>query len=266
MTDTGNTALTQVSQEGFLKTGGPGTYVIEGRSNSGKNYLLDHMVTQAYHKGLTFSNVITYSGSQEENDSLNFIEKLYDSDTWAITKSLDEILYAIQMRKKHIGEMRKKIGEKDASRFKRSNPLLIVLDDFGGTVNMTTNTKNPWYNVVTTVRNLGIYLIMLIQYPKQIGPSFWNNCKLVCSFDRSEKGLKHYCSTTGMGMDKYLLKEVLDWLRDKHKYLLWWNDWTPKETLPRLPWVGYPVRMGSIPLLESLEDPPQSMEDKSESE
>lgn len=234
--------------QGILVLGGPGAYVIEGRSNSGKNFLLDHMITHAKHSGLEFSNIVTFSGSQEENDSLNFIETLYNSDIWAIAKSLAEVEFVVMTRKKHLASLRaEKGGDEDAKRFKADNPMLLILDDFGGLVNMTTNVKSQWYQYITTVRNMGIYLVMLIQYPKQIGPAFWNQCKAVISFDRSETGLRHYAKAAGITLSKQVLAKILSWMKKKHRYLVWFRDWNIDEPLPDQPWVGYK--------LEAMEQP-----------
>lgn len=244
-----------VSAGGVLLIGGPGPYVIEGKTNSGKSFLLDHIVTHAKHRGLVFSNVITYSGSQAENDSLNFIETLYDPMQWTITKKLEEIRYLITVRKDHIAMMRKlPDGENEAKRFKRENPLLIILDDFGGMMNLTTNVKNPWYTIVTTLRNMGIYMIMLIQYPKQIGPSFWNQCRAILSFDRTTDGLKYYSRTSGMPLAKDAIDKILLWLKTRHRYLVWFMDWTLINELPSTPWLADPVTTGTCPVFHSLEE------------
>lgn len=254
-----NPSVKTVSIDGVLKCGGPGCYVFEGRSNSGKNYLLEHQVRHARRQGLAFSNIISFSGSQEENDSLNFIETLYSPEAWTIALSLDEVLYCISKRKEHVGELKAKLGALAAKKFKKDNPLLVILDDIGGLASLTQTQNNPWFQVVTTMRNLGIYMVFLIQYPKQIGPGFWNNCRALCSFDRSDSGLKYYCSTSGMSMDIALRKEVLEWLREKHRFLMWWNDWILEgQKLPSLPWAVNALKEGCIPLIEPLEGEPCS--------
>lgn len=238
-----------VEQHGIITCGGAGTYVFLGPSDSGKNVCFKHALKQAFARGLVFDSVISYSSTQEFNDSLDVIEEVSDTERWARCKSKDEILLVFEHRKQHFKSMsimldpelgRPKTKE-EIKEWAMDHPIAIVLDDFGGEINMSRNTDNPWYSLVTMARHIGVYFFMMIQFKTAIGPAFWTNLRCIVSFDRSEEILKKIATCGGFNKYKDYTKQVSKWLATPYAFTLWWCSWRLQSERPQLPWLVYPV-------------------------
>ena len=239
-----------VEQQGIFVCGGPGTYIFLGPTDSGKNVCFRHTLIQAYNNGLVFSGVISYSTTSGFSDSLDVIEEVSDTDRWAKAKTPDELLAVFNHRVEHFNAMGLMVDpelgrprtKSEIKQWGQDHPLLFILDDFGGKVNMSRNTDNPWYTLITTARHLGIYFVMIIQYNKAIGPSFWNNPRAVISFDRNVKVMKMIAEGGGFG--KYCNKvssQLVKWSSKQYAFTLWWISWKLPSERPMLPWMVHPV-------------------------
>lgn len=225
-----------VGKVGVFPIGGPGTYIFEGKTGSGKNFLLNFFLCKA--KGhLNFSNVISLSSTQAEAGSLDFLAKLYDPEYWAQTKTQKELMGLIETRKRHCAKIKESQGKEEVEKFVLRNPLLVIVDDMGGKTNTTTSLNNEWYNTFTTVRHLGIYLVMLIQYHKQIGPAYVDNTRALITFASNATALKHFSECCGMTLNKHDTATVQGFLRTRFNFLLWWRNWLREDNLPDLPWL-----------------------------
>lgn len=225
---------------GPLVVGGPGTYMIEGSTGSGKSMLLRQILLLTA-PVLRFTNIISYSNTQDSTSSLDFIPEIFPErvSRWAKAKDVEEVLWVLEHRKKTMKAL-KRAGE-DQDSWAMENPILILVDDIGGITNTTNFIKSPWYQVFTTVRHRHAYLIFLAQFSKQFGPAFINNTRCIMSFDSSSETLKKFAKQKGLELQKQEIAGLQDELRVQYTYLLWWNSWLMREAKPRYPWVGHPV-------------------------
>lgn len=223
-----------VAETGIFPLGGPGAYLIEGKSGSGKNVLLEYFLSKC---PLPFDNVVSLSTTQEETGSLDFIERLYDTNRWGIAKSVDDLMHVIKVRKECLAKYKKALGTEARDSFVYDHPILMIVDDIGGTTNTRQSEKNPWYTLFTTVRHLGIYLVVLVQYHKQIGPAFMGNTRALVTFDYADDAIKHFASCSGVSLSSGDKQHVQKFLKQRHNFLIWWKNWTAKSNLPDLPWL-----------------------------
>lgn len=222
-----------VAEKGVFFVGGPGAYVIEGKSGAGKNVLLEHFMTRST---IPFENIVTLSTTQEETGSLDFIEQYYDVNRWAIAKKIDEIMYLIDVRKKCLAKIKKELGKEASEAYALNHPMVFIADDIGGTTNLRTSDKNPWYTLFTTVRHLGIYLVMLVQYHKQLGPSFIANARALMTFDYADDAIKTFASCAGVSLTKQDKEYLQKFLKSRFNFLIWWKNWSSTSDIPDLPW------------------------------
>lgn len=243
-----SSAVELAKRTGVFPLGGPGTYVIEGKSGSGKNHLLGYLLHLAKNH-IYPSNIVTYSGTSEETDSFDVLEQLYPDrvERWTKAANIEEIVFLIEYRKTLIGKMKQNQTREEVSQWLQDNPMLVIADDIGGVTATSNSNKNPWFHLVTTVRHWGIYAIILVQYQKQLGPAFTGNTRAVISFDRSEAALKHFAACTGMNLQKNDITGLQVFLREPHTFLVWWQSWVAeerfsiKQSMPDYPWLVHPV-------------------------
>lgn len=219
---------------GIFPLGGPGAYLLEGKSGAGKNFLLEYFVAKSK---LPFDNVWSLSTTEEETGSLDFIEKLFDTTRWAKTKSLNDLMHLVTVRKQSLARLKEELGIEERDAYVEKFPILCIVDDIGGTTNTRNSEKNPWYTLFTTVRHLGIYLVVLIQYHKQVGPAFITNSKALVTFDYSDDALTHFSKSAGMSATNEDKKTLQKFLKTRYNFLIWWKSWKSTNTLPDYPWL-----------------------------
>lgn len=225
--------------EGPLVVGGPGTYLIEGATGSGKSRLLCKILSISASK-FKLSNIVTYSGTSESTSSLDFVADIfpYLVGRWAKALNVDEVAWILKHRSKFMESMKEKGMDQDE--WVKDNPMLIIVDDVGGITNSSSFIKSPWYHIVTTARHLNVYMIFLAQYASQLGPAMINNCRCIMSFDSSDKALKKF-SECGFNLSRTEISSLQDELRKPYHYLAWWQSWQLNQPRPRYPWIGKPV-------------------------
>lgn len=219
---------------GVFAMGGPGAYIFEGKSGSGKNFLLERMLAKS---PIKFKNVVSLSTTQEDSGSLDFIERLYDGERWAIAKSLEDLMHVVKVRTDCLEKIKKSLGTREKDAFLEENPMLMIVDDIGGTTNTKNAEKNPWYTLFTTVRHRGIFLVVLVQYHKQIGPAFLGNTRALLTFDYTEQALKWFASCSGMNITNQDKLTLQKFLKTRFNFLIWWKNWMSEAPLPDTPWL-----------------------------
>lgn len=221
------------AERGVFCMGGPGAYIVEGKSGAGKNYLLEHYLMKSR---LPFDNVWTLSTTEEESGDLDFIERLYDTERWAKPKNIDEIMYLVGVRKEMLAKLKNEFGKQEKEDYILRFPILLIVDDIGGTTNTRSSENNPWYTLFTTARHHGIYVIVLVQYHKQIGPAFIGNTRALITFDYADDALKHFAATAGMSITTNDKKQLQSFLKNRFNFLIWWKNWVSESAIPDFPW------------------------------
>lgn len=246
-------AVPIVQKNGIFLSGGPGTYVLLGPTDSGKNFLFEHQMRQAYNTGLEFSSVISYSSTDTFSESLDFVETICDSEWWYRAEQPDEILTAFAIRSAHLTHL-SKVGcpimgrprtKQEIKEYCSEYPIAVILDDMGGKINLS-RSNSEWYNLITTARHLGIYFFILIQYKATVGPGFWTNFRAIISFDRNIDTLKTLAKQAGFSEYKKYETQVSKWLGTHHAFSLWWLSWKIAKNRPEIPWLCSPVTQGKV--------------------
>jgi hypothetical protein len=243
----------QVVDKGVLAAGGPGTYLLLGGSDTGKNFLLQHMLEQAHDEAdIKPSNIIAFSTTAEYNDSLDFLKGLAPKHHYAVAQNQDELLFVHKRRAESVASIRK-VDDKWKQWIKK-NPMWIIIDDFGGCLNLSTSQNNPFYSLVTSIRHLGIYMFLLVQYKKAVGPSFYGNLRLICSFDVNAESMKHMAQ--GGGFNKFSQKDCVKWMKKPHYFTMWWITWQLDSPKPQSPWYAKKIKQGELMRIQrKLEQP-----------
>lgn len=256
--DSNTQAIADIRRLGILGAFDFGTFAIEGATNSGKNRLLEYIIKfnlgmcQQPDKIKTFTDVITVSSTEKINKALKKVVNLVtnDENRWYKATSLEEFVAAIDARKQFLETKQKileKIYEEEEAEIKyqqwlKDNPILIIVDDFGGTeFNFSNSKNNPLYNLISCARYYGCYMFLLFQYSKGIGPAFYNNCMAVLSFDANESALKVLSSCYGMTKLKNYYEKLLRHMKTKHSCTLWVNYWGLEYKKPLTPLLIDPV-------------------------
>jgi len=235
-----NAELSMPNEELYLATngvfdlGGPGAYLFEGRSGSGKNFLLKQMLLKTK---TPFKNVISLSTTQADTGSLDFIEQIYDGNRWGIARNIGDLMYVEKTRARSLEKIKASLGLEERDQFVRQNPMLMIVDDIGGTTNTKNSENNPWYTLFTTCRHRGIYLVLLVQHAKQLGPAFLGNTRAIVTFDSAEQSLKHFESISGMTLTKADRHSLQVFLKTRYNFLIWWKSWAASSALPCFPWL-----------------------------
>lgn len=241
-----------VRDQGIVVSGGPGTYVLLGGSDTGKNFLLEHQLEQAYREGLRPSNIVSLSTTSGYNNSLKFLEGLAPQEHYTALKDQKELLFIHKHREQTVTQV--KNSDPKWEEWVQRNPLWIILDDFGGTLDMSRSQNNPFYTMITSLRHLGAYMFLLIQYKKAVGPSFFGNLRAICSFDVNADSMKHMAD--GGGFTKYKKEECVKWMKKPHYFTLWWITWQLDAPKPQAPWFVKKVKPNE-PLRINRKFPPQ---------
>lgn len=239
---------TTVERKGLFYGGGVGTYVFLGKTNCGKNYALKHAILHARQNSIRWDNVIVFSRTAKLSGDYDYLGALVGEKNLVLTEDESEIHTMVDHRRKVVEKVRgaKGVpsGEKDA--YLRSTSILLILDDFAGVTNMSSSGSNKFFQLVSTSRHLHIWCCILCQYTKTIGPSFWQNCRAVMSFDPSASCWKsmmdHVCDAVSDESAEYR-NFVRRWPdSSRHRFLIWWNFWYGYDK-PRLPWIMHPLDM-----------------------
>jgi len=231
-----------LAARGVFFVGGPGAYIFEGKSGSGKNVLLENMLSKSL---IPFENVVTLSTTQEETGSLDFIARFYDPSYWGVAKDINELMHVIDVRKDSLAKIKHKLGMEEKDAYIQRHPMLVIVDDIGGTTSTRNSEKNPWYTLFTTVRHLGIYLVVLIQYHKQIGPAFMGNTRALITFDHADDAIKHFANCSGVSLTTNDKKNLQAFLKIRHNFLIWWKTWSSENSLPDIPWLCGKITPGT---------------------
>lgn len=247
-----------VLSKGLFYGGGIGTYLFLGKTNSGKNHFLKHAICQSFLKvaNRKWDQVIVYSKTAALTDDWEFLSQLYDSDSIVITSSEDDIKAFFEHRKKYIEHLKAipGISQSELRQYIYSTSILLILDDYAGVTNTSSSANNFLFHMVTMSRHLGIWMCMLCQYSKSIGPGFYQNCRAVISFDANAKSydtLSEHINDQAKYLPQQIKKQIISWpSQRKYACTVWWNAWSGMNQ-PTLPWMLLPVDMNRFVLMRN---------------
>ena len=241
--------------QGMFSAAGVGTYIFLGKTNSGKNYMLEHAIRHAFARtSITWENIVVFSRTAKLSGNYDFMKDMVGPGHFAIIGSLETLYGIVAHRSKTVEKMKKSLKNSHFMEWLKGSSVLMILDDFAGFTNVSSSSNNPLFNLVSTARHLGIWLCILSQYNKIIGPAYWQNCRAVVSFDTSGPPFK--------SLIEHIHDEVKDLPMDtrrflqrypgkkKYQFLIWWNFWNGFEK-PTLPWMMLPVEEGEYTLKRS---------------
>lgn len=171
------------SAQNVLQYCGQGTYLLAGPTNTGKTFCIESMVhlAQLYSdsyalKPIKYTSVIIFSSTEDITDDFKWakghIRKIAQTDR--------KILEFIDIRKKELirGAAKWKITPKE---YAQAFPMLLVVDDFVGEIN-GTGANSPLATLASKARHLGLYVFLLTQSIKQVGPGVRKNARAIIGF------------------------------------------------------------------------------------
>lgn len=248
----------QVLGKGLFFGGGVGTYVFLGKTNAGKNYMLDHSIKMGMQKAnLKWDNIVVFSTTAGVSGNYEWLRGLVDKGKFVIVEDEEELHSIVEHRRSTVKRIRgaKGIPSRTKDEYIRKTSILVIVDDFAGITNTSTSTGNRIFNLVSTSRHLGIWLCLLTQYSKTIGPAWWQNCRAVVSFDssiRTFQGLSENVGDEVKELPKTVQRSIQRWPSEKrYGFTIWWNFWFGYDK-PRIPWTMYPVNEKSLILQRNL--------------
>jgi len=171
------------SAQNVLQYCGVGTYLLAGPTNTGKTFSIESMVhlaqlfSESYAlQPIKFTSIIIFSSTDEISDDFKWakghIRKVSQTDK--------KILEFIEIRKKELikGADKWRITPKE---YARAFPMLLVIDDFVGEIN-GTGANSPLATLASKARHLGLYVFLLTQSIKQVGPGVRKNARAIIGF------------------------------------------------------------------------------------
>jgi len=171
------------SVQNVLQYCGEGTYLLAGPTNAGKTFSIESMVQLAqlfaasYElKPIKFTSLIIFSSTDEITDDFKWAK----GHTRKIPQTDKKILEFLEIRKKELikGAAKWNITAKD---YAKRYPMLICIDDFVGMLN-GTGANSPLATLASKARHLGLYVFLLTQSIKQVGPGVRKNARAIIGF------------------------------------------------------------------------------------
>lgn len=202
--------------------GGPGTYILLGPTEAGKSFFLKQLYFYAISPlcedkyRLDFNPVIVLSTTSKINAEYNFSQRIIKLKP--SNEAIDKILAE---RKKEMKEncIDKKLREKWAE----DHPMMIALDDTYGAVNYSV-PNNSVAKLATKARHYGIWLVVNVQYIKQVGPIFHDNARMWITF--SINTMNHrFIIQKHHGNHKQLIKICASWTRKAYHPIVYVTTW-----------------------------------------
>lgn len=162
---------------------GVGTYLLAGPTNAGKTFCIESMVQLAQIYSTTyelppleFTSLIIFSSTDELSNDFKWasghIRKIPQSDK--------KIIEFLEIRKNEIIKGAKKFGISN-NEYKEKYPMLIVIDDFVGALN-GTGANSPLAMLASKARHYGLFVVLLVQSIKQVGPGVRKNARAIIGF------------------------------------------------------------------------------------
>lgn len=242
-----NKALNQVCREGLMSAGGPGTYVFLGPTGCGKNFLLEHQLRALFAaKQHSITNALYFSSTGQFNESYDFLKNVLPPTKVKLIKKYSHLLKMLEDRTQRITQAAETLPTKWKA-WREQTQKLVIMDDFAGSINLSSPT-NPLLTKISTMRHLGVWLILLIQYKACIGPGMYINSKLVFTFDTSRKSFETLRDASGCNVDAEK-NAIMDWpTKQEHNFVIWFFTWENKHIAkPRKPLLGEACEPG-IPI------------------
>jgi hypothetical protein len=171
------------SVQNVLQYCGVGTYLLAGPTNAGKTFSIESMVqlaqlfSSSYElKPVKFTSLIIFSSTDEITDDFKWAH----GHTRKIAQTDKKILEFLEIRKNELvkGAAKWNITPKD---YAKRYPMLICIDDFVGMLN-GTGANSPLATLASKARHLGLYVFLLTQSIKQVGPGVRKNARAIIGF------------------------------------------------------------------------------------
>lgn len=171
------------SVQNILQYCGCGTYLLCGPTNSGKTFCIRALVSLAqclskqYElKPIRFTSLILCSSTDEISGDFAwakpYLRKINQSD-----KILKDFMV---IRKTEIANGSKRLGI-EPSEYSTRFPMILIIDDFVGSLSGST-ANSPIATLASKARHLGLYVFLLVQSIKQVGPGVRKNARAIIGF------------------------------------------------------------------------------------
>ena len=238
--------------KGLFFGGGVGTYIFLGKTNAGKNYMLEHAIMQAFTKAsIRWENIVVYSPTATLSGNYDFLKSIVGRGGFVLAEHEEELYCIVEDRKRRVERVNNSKGltSEQKRKYVRDTQILIIIDDFAGLTNTSSSTNNRLFNLVSTSRHMGIWLCFLTQYSKILGPAWWQNCRAVVSFDSSIRSFNALAQDIGDEVSELSSNEkkiIQRWPSGtRYGFVIWWNFWFGYEK-PHIPWLMQPVNKNSL--------------------
>jgi hypothetical protein len=171
------------SVQNILQYGGVGTYLLAGPTNAGKTFSIESMVQLAqlfaedYELDpIEFTSIIIFSSTDEISNDFKWAE----GHIKKVPQQDKKLLEFLEIRKKEIMKG-SKLHNCTVKEYIKKFPMLVVIDDFVGALN-GTGANSPLAVLASKARHLGLYVMLLVQSIKQIGPGVRKNARAIIGF------------------------------------------------------------------------------------
>jgi hypothetical protein len=171
------------SVQNVLQYCGVGTYLLAGPTNAGKTFSIESMVQLAqlfsddYQLDpIEFTSTIIFSSTDEISNDFQWAE----GHIKKVAQQDKKLLEFLEIRKKEIMKGAK-LHNCAVKEYIKRFPMLVVIDDFVGALN-GTGANSPLAVLASKARHLGLYVMLLVQSIKQIGPGVRKNARAIIGF------------------------------------------------------------------------------------
>lgn len=162
---------------------GPGTYYIVGPTNTGKTFCIRSMLclaqifsSQYELNDLRFTCLVLLSSTNDVSDDFSWA----GSNLVCAKQSEQSLARVISLRQKEM-EKYSKIAGMTQKEWAASHPMMVVVDDFAGSLQAHSD-RSSLVQLVLVARHYGIYLNVLAQTLKLVGPSIRKNVRAIIGF------------------------------------------------------------------------------------
>lgn len=224
-----------ISEQGIIKTGGYGLYVLLGESGSGKNVCLQHQLFQATDMDVNWNQVLVVSQTQQISHQWDYLRDIFEERRICFRSDPKDVLVAHKQRVTECNKMFKTLEQEPYEEWLQNTARLVIIDDQAGIIDMNASAHNPYYNFIVTCRHVCTTVMLLVQFRSNTGPGFLTNCRAILSWASDEDTMKKVFSCLSMKKSSQELDSIQQWIQKKYHFCLFWKNWNLSIEKPRSP-------------------------------